>query len=160
MSNAQLISTFYSCFQKKDYQGMQECYADSAVFNDEAFKNLNGQEVKAMWEMLCKTGKELKLTLGNINETPTGGSAEWTASYLFSKTGKTVVNNVHADFIIENGKIVRHTDTFDFYVWAKQAFGLSGLILGWTPYFHNKVQGAARESLKKFMSKNNMRTSQ
>ena len=153
MSNAQLITTFYTCFQKKDYNGMQECYAESAVFNDEAFRNLNSEEVKAMWEMLCKTGKEFRLTFGNVSETPTGGSAEWTASYLFSRTGKSVVNNVHAEFLIEDGKIIRHTDTFDFYIWAKQAFGITGLLLGWTSYFQNKVQAAARGNLENFMNK-------
>ena len=153
MSNQELITTFYTCFQKKDYQGMQECYADEAVFNDEAFKNLDSNEVKAMWEMLCKTGKELKLTFGNISETNGGATAEWTASYLFSRTGKMVVNNVHARFEIENGKIIGHTDTFDFYVWAKQAFGFTGRLLGWTPYFKNKVQTTARESLTNFMNK-------
>lgn len=153
MSNKELITHFYTCFQQKDYQGMQDCYADQAVFNDEAFKNLNSEEVKAMWEMLCKTGKELKLTFGNVSETARGGTAEWTASYLFSRTGKTVVNNVHASFLIENGKIIKHTDTFDFYLWAKQAFGLTGLLIGWTPFFKNKVQTTARESLAKFMTK-------
>ncbi|MCF2443834.1 nuclear transport factor 2 family protein [Dyadobacter sp. CY345] len=153
MSNKELITHFYTSFQQKDYQSMQDCYADQAVFNDEAFKNLNSDEVKAMWEMLCKTGKELKLTFGNISETASGATAEWTASYLFSRTGKTVVNNIHAIFLIENGKIIKHTDTFDFYIWAKQAFGLTGLLIGWTPFFKNKVQTTARESLAKFMTK-------
>jgi len=158
MSNAELINKFYTSFQKKDYAGMQECYADQAVFNDEAFKNLNSAEVKAMWEMLCKTGKELTLTFGNISESATGGSAEWTASYLFSRTGKTVVNNVHAQFKIENGRIILHTDHFDFYIWAKQAFGIAGLLIGWTPYFRNKVQSTARESLNQFMLKNSSKS--
>ena len=153
MFNEQLITSFYSSFKKKDYQGMQHCYADNAVFNDEAFKNLNAKEVKAMWEMLCKNGKDLKLAFGNISETATGASAGWTASYLFSRTGKMVVNNVKAEFEIENGKIIRHTDTFDFYVWAKQAFGLTGFLLGGTPYFKNKVQKTARENLAAFMAK-------
>lgn len=153
MSNKELITHFYTCFQQKDYRSMQDCYADQAVFNDEAFKNLNSDEVKAMWEMLCKTGKELKLTFGNVSETAHGGTAEWTASYLFSRTENTVVNNVHARFEIENGKIIKHTDTFDFYLWAKQAFGLTGLLIGWTPFFKNKLQTTARESLAKFMTK-------
>lgn len=132
---------------------MQDCYAENSVFNDEVFKNLNSKEVKAMWEMLCKSGKELSLTFGNVIENETGGTAEWTASYLFSRTGKRVVNNIQANFIIENNKIVSHTDTFDFYVWAKQAFGITGLLLGWTPYFRNKIQTTARENLDNFMKK-------
>ncbi|MBE9462536.1 nuclear transport factor 2 family protein [Dyadobacter subterraneus] len=152
-SDGQLITAFYTSFKNKDYKGMQSCYAENAVFNDEVFKNLNSAEVKAMWEMLCKSGKELSLTFGNVTENETGASAEWTASYLFSRTGKRVVNNIHAKFVIENNKIVSHTDTFDFYVWAKQAFGFSGLLLGWTPYFRNKVQTSARENLDNFMKK-------
>ncbi|TKT88686.1 nuclear transport factor 2 family protein [Dyadobacter frigoris] len=152
-SNGQLITAFYTSFRNKDYKAMQDCYAENAVFNDEAFKNLNSEEVKAMWEMLCKSGKELSLTFGNVTENETGGTAEWTASYLFSRTGKRVVNNVYAKFVIQNNKIVKHTDTFDFYTWAKQAFGTTGLLLGWTPYFRNKVQTAARENLDNFMKK-------
>ena len=132
---------------------MQECYAGDAVFNDEVFKNLNSEEVKAMWEMLCKSGKDLSLTFGNITENNREVTAEWTASYLFSKTGKHVVNNVHAKFVIVNNQIVKHTDTFDFYVWAKQAFGFTGLLLGWTSYFGKKVQTTARENLQSFMKK-------
>jgi len=154
MSNTQLINTFYTSFKNKDYEGMQDCYADHAKFSDEAFKNLDSREVKAMWEMLCKNGKDFTLTYGNVTETATGGTAEWTASYLFSKTGRRVVNNVRAEFEIKNGKIIRHTDRFDFYVWAKQAFGLTGWLLGWSAFFHNKVQTSAKESLLNFMSKN------
>jgi len=132
---------------------MQDCYADEAVFNDEIFNNLDSAQVKAMWEMLCKSGKELKLTFGNIRETSSGATAEWTASYLFSKTGNTVVNNVQAVFEIKNNKIINHTDSFDFHVWAKQAFGTTGLLLGWTPYFKNKVEKTALQNLQSFMSK-------
>ena len=152
-SNKELITRFYTCFQNKDYKGMQACYADDAIFNDEAFKNLDSAHVKAMWEMLCKSGKELKLTFGNITETATGGSAEWTASYLFSRTGNRVVNNIQAIFVIENNKIVSHKDSFDFYIWSKQAFGITGFVLGWTSYFRNKVEKTASENLKSFMNK-------
>ncbi|MCF0058703.1 nuclear transport factor 2 family protein [Dyadobacter sp. CY356] len=150
--NEELITKFYASFKNKDYRGMQECYAENAVFNDEVFKNLNSDEVKAMWEMLCKS-KELSLTFGNITENDTSVSAEWTASYLFSKTGKRVVNNIQARFVIENNKIVKHTDTFDFYMWAKQALGFTGLLLGRTSYFRNKVQSTARQNLDNFMKK-------
>ena len=57
--NQQLITTFYSAFQKKDYKTMQNCYADNATFSDPVFVNLNATEVKAMWEMLCIRGTDL-----------------------------------------------------------------------------------------------------
>ena len=152
-SNEQLITRFYSCFQKKDFKGMQECYADNAVFNDAVFVNLDAKQVRGMWEMLIKNGKELKLTFGNVKGDETGGEAEWTAVYLFSRTGNQVTNNIHARFEIENGKIIKHTDEFNFYIWAKQAFGITGLLIGWTSYFQNKVRATAMENLEKFMQK-------
>jgi len=152
-ANEKLIRTFYTAFQNKDYTIMQQCYADNAVFNDAVFKNLNAPQVRAMWEMLCVKGKDLKLEFKNVSVNNARGSAEWTAHYTFSATGKKVVNRIKASFVFENGKITFHTDDFDFYSWAQQAFGITGLLLGWTGYFKNKVQKQAMKNLHAFMNK-------
>jgi ketosteroid isomerase-like protein len=150
--NELLIQKFYTCFQNKDYKGMQNCYADDAVFNDSVFKNLNSSQVKAMWEMLIKNGKDMRLEFKNIKATDTTGTAHWDAYYTFSKTGNKVINRIDASFTFENGKIVSHTDHFDFYTWVKQALGTTGVLLGWNPILKNKVQKTAMESLNTFMS--------
>ena len=54
------------------------------------------------------------------------GSADWTADYLFSKTGRQVFNEIHAEFEFKDGKIFRHHDTFDIWKWSRQALGISG----------------------------------
>lgn len=149
----QLITKFYTCFQNKDYKGMQECYAPNAQFNDAAFVGLNAEQVKSMWEMLIKTGKDMQLSFGNIKGDVSGCDAEWTAVYTFSKTGRKVTNHIKARFEIEDGKIVKHTDSFNFYSWAKQTFGFAGLLIGWTSFFQKKVQSTAKESLDKFMAR-------
>ena len=135
---------------------MQDCYTDNATFSDTVFVGLDAKKVRAMWEMLLKTGTDLKLDFKNISADDKKGSAEWTAYYTFSKTGNKVVNKIKADFVFENGKIVKHTDFFDFYTWAKQALGFSGVLLGWTSFLKKKVRASAMNSLNKFMSKNNM----
>lgn len=150
--NELLIQKFYTCFQNKDYKGMQDCYADNAVFNDSVFRNLNSSQVKAMWEMLIKNGKDLKLEFKDIKATDKNGSGHWDAYYTFSKTGNKVVNRIDATFTFENGKIVSHTDHFDFYTWAKQALGITGVLLGWTPLLRNKVQKTAINSLTDFIN--------
>lgn len=152
-ANEQLIQHFYTCFQNKDFKGMQACYADNAIFNDAVFKNLNAEQVKAMWEMLITKGKDMRLEFSQIKADEKTGSAHWDAYYTFSSTGNKVVNRIDASFEFENGKIVKHTDDFNFYIWAKQALGTSGLLLGWTSFLKKKIQNTALTNLNHFMNK-------
>lgn len=151
--NKQLIEEFYTCFKNKDYKGMQGCYADNAVFNDAVFTNLNAAQVKAMWQMLISTAKDFKIEFSKISSDGKLVYAHWDAYYTFSKTGNKVINRIDATFEIENGKIVKHTDDFNFYTWAKQAFGTTGLLLGWTSVLKNKIRETAMQNLNKFMKK-------
>ena len=152
-TNEQLISTFYRAFQQKDYTTMQQCYAENAVFNDEAFKNLNASQVRAMWQMLISRGKDLVVEFKNIQSEGNTASAEWVATYTFSQTKRKVTNRIKANFVIENGKIVKHTDTFNFYKWSSQALGMVGMLLGWTSFLRKKVSEGAMKNLEEFMAK-------
>lgn len=155
-TNEQLIYKFYRAFQNKDYKTMQECYADSARFSDPVFPGLKAEEVRAMWEMFCVKSKDLIVEFRNISANETKGRAEWTAVYTFSATGREVVNNISSYFTFRDGRIVRHTDYFDFYKWSKQALGLKGTLLGWTPIVKNEVQKAGMKSLNEFINRRNM----
>ncbi|MEO6220844.1 MAG: nuclear transport factor 2 family protein [Ginsengibacter sp.] len=154
-TNQQLLTTFYQSFQRKDYKAMQNCYADNAVFNDEVFISLNASEVKAMWEMFCIKGKDLRIDFSNLHADEKNGNAEWTAAYTFSKTNRKVINHIKANFSFENGKILRHTDHFNFYNWSCQALGLTGVLLGWTSFVKNKVRKEGMKNLSDFMNKKN-----
>lgn len=150
--NQQLIEHFYTCFKNKDYKGMQACYADNAVFNDPVFQNLNAGQVRAMWEMLLSRAKDFDIEFSEVSADDGHGKAHWDAYYVFSSTGRHVVNRIDASFELADGKIVKHTDKFNFYVWARQALGFSGWLLGWTGYLHQKVREQAMDNLKKFMA--------
>lgn len=151
--NKAVLQQFYTAFQQRDYTTMQNCYADNAMFSDEVFVNLNASEVRAMWEMLCKNGKDLQLEFSNIQASEKSGSAEWIATYTFSKTGRKVVNRIKAEFVFADGKIISHIDRFSFYKWSSQALGLSGKLLGWTSLLRKKVRKSARQSLGDFIQR-------
>lgn len=152
-ANEALISKFYTAFQNKDVSTMQECYSDQATFSDAAFVDLNAKQVRAMWAMLIKGGKDMRVEFSNVRAEGEVVKAHWDAYYTFSATGRKVLNQIDASFIIENGKIVKHTDHFDFYTWSKQALGLSGLLLGWTSLLKNKVRKQASAKLAAYMAK-------
>lgn len=155
--NKQVIETFYTAFQNKDYKTMQACYADGAVFSDEVFMDLNANEARAMWEMLIKRGKDLVIEFENINADTKSGNVEWIATYTFSASGNKVVNRIKAVFEFENAKIIKHTDSFDFPAWAKQALGFKGRLLGRTNFLRNKIRATAKLNLEKFISENKNR---
>jgi len=152
-NNEELIQTFYNAFSRLDYTTMQNCYAADPIFNDPVFGILQGEEVKAMWEMLCKNAKDFTLQPEKIEVEGEYGTCNWTAKYTFSKTGRRVVNKVKAHMRIENNKITEHTDEFDIYKWSRQALGLPGILLGWSGYLKNKIRHDAKGKLKKFMDK-------
>ena len=147
-----IIAAFYEAFARRDSSAMVSQYADNVQFTDPVFPNLVGQQAKDMWRMLCGKSKDLKVTVSDIVASDNSGSAKWEAWYTFGKTGRKVHNTVHAEFEFQNGKIVRHTDTFSFWKWSSQALGPIGMVLGWSPLLLGKVRKNAKSSLLSFKS--------
>ncbi len=155
-SSAEIITKFYTAFQKLDAATMNSCYSDDIVFSDPAFGLLRGDEVRAMWEMLCKNAKDFTLTFTNIQSLDEEyATCNWTATYTFSKTGRKVVNYVKAHMKIKDGIIIEHSDAFKISKWASQALGFKGALLGWTGFMQKKIQQNARKSLATFMERKN-----
>jgi ketosteroid isomerase-like protein len=152
-TNEGLIRKFYTAFSNRDYVTMQNCYHPDATFSDSVFRNLNSEEVKAMWHMLLSSSHDLKLEFSDVKADDKTGSCRWDAWYTFSQTKRNVHNIIHVNFKFKDGLIIDHQDYFDFWRWSRMALGTSGLLLGWTSFLKNKVRRAARERLKKFMEK-------
>ena len=154
--NKELIERFYSAFQKLDHKTMNECYSEDAVFNDPVFGLLHGDEVRAMWEMLCRNAKDFSLSYSNIvTDDEEYYTCNWTATYTFSKTGNRVVNKIKAFMRINKGKITEHSDGYRLSTWIAQAFGWRGVLFGWTGFMKRAVQKSARKSLEKFIASKN-----
>jgi predicted ester cyclase len=149
----QLIENFYDCFARKDWQGMIVCYHKDVFFYDPVFQNLEADKAVAMWEMLCRNVKELVLTYDNVQADDEYGTCNWTATYTFSLTGRRITNRIKAHFKFKDNKIIEHMDDFDLWKWCRQAFGITGVVLGWTPTFQHQVRARAKKSLAGFMER-------
>ncbi len=144
--DADLITRFYTAFQGLDAETMASCYAADARFSDPVFTDLQGQQVGDMWRMLCASAKDFSLAFDSV----TDSSAHWVATYTFTSTGRQVVNDIHASFVISDGLIREHRDSFDLWAWSRQALGPSGVLLGWTPFLQGKVRGQAMAGLRRY----------
>lgn len=147
-----ILSKFYTAFQSKDYETMAALYHPEAKFKDPAFELDSGKAIGAMWKMLITSGKDLRISFSELKGAENSGSAHWEAWYTFSRTGQKVHNRIEARFEFKDGLIYRHSDHFNFWRWSRQALGLTGWLLGWTPFLKNKVRGTAMSSLRKFMA--------
>lgn len=154
MNNSELIQKFYSSFKNGDAHGMIECYADNIQFEDPAFGQLKGDDARKMWQMLIERSKgDLKIKFSNINSINNEVTANWEADYTFTATGRKVNNKIQAYFVIENGKIIQHKDSFSMWRWSRQALGWKGWLLGWTSFMKKKVQQQTKIALEKYKVK-------
>jgi ketosteroid isomerase-like protein len=151
--NAELIERFYEAFQRRDAEAMGACYADDVVFSDPAFGELRGEEARDMWRMLVQRAQDFSLTYDVVDANERTGSAQWVARYLFSQSGRSVVNRIQAQFVFRDGRIAEHRDTFDLWRWSQQALGLKGVLLGWTPVVQRAIRAQARKGLDAYRAK-------
>lgn len=127
--NVALITRFYDAFGRGDADGMARCYTPDATFSDTFFRGLEGPEVPGMWAMLLRRASEITVVADDIEADETTGSAHWVATYPFTQTGRTVVNDIRARFVFRDGLIAEHVDRFDARRWGVQAFGPAGNLL-------------------------------
>lgn len=132
---------------------MASLYAEDAHFSDPVFTDLNGVEVGSMWKMLIERSSDLKIEFSNVKADDSTGSADWVATYPFSKTKRLITNRIHAEFTFADGKIKTHKDTFSLWKWAGMALGLKGTLFGWSGSVQNKIRNEAQTGLKLWMKR-------
>ena len=132
---------------------MAACYTPDATFSDPVFQGLTGDEPGAMWRMLTERADDLRIELLEREADGERGSAHWLAHYTYSQTGRAVKNDVHAKFGFRDGLIAEHVDDFDLYSWLRQALGLTGTLLGWTPILRGAVRRPARAGLDEYRAR-------
>ena len=151
--NLDLLDRFYAAFDRHDGDAMAACYTADATFSDPVFTDLGAGEPGAMWRMLTARSSDLSVELVDRAAAADTGSAHWIARYTFAQTGRQVVNDVRSTFRFRDGLIAEQRDDFDLYRWTRQAFGPTGVILGWTPIVQGGVRRKARASLDQFLAR-------
>lgn len=151
-----MIRAFYDAFRRRDHAAMAASYAPGATFRDPVFGELAGWRIGAMWRMLCERATDLAIAATAITAEGAAGSAHWEARYTFRATGRRVHNVIDASFEFREGRIHRHTDRFNLYAWARQALGLKGVLLGWTPPVQRAIRAQAARGLEAFIARHGL----
>ena len=159
MDNNELVEKFYTSFSNGNVKEMTNCYHKDITFQDPAFGILKGNRAVKMWEMLLSRSTEsIKISFDNIQTSLEKGTSNWTAEYVFGAKNRKVSNLVRANFRFKDGKIIEHIDTFDLWKWSQQALGISGYLIGWTPFMKKKIQKTTKKQLDSFIKKTEANT--
>jgi ketosteroid isomerase-like protein len=145
-TEADVLDRFYRAFTRLDAEAMAACYHPEVRFSDPAFPALSGPEAGDMWRMMASRAVDFRLEAGPHSASAGRGQG-------FAATGRRVANPIRSSFVFRDGLIVEQRDEFDFHAWARQALGLPGLLLGWTPWLRRKVQRQAAAGLAAFRAK-------
>ena len=139
-----VLTHLYDALARRDGAAMAALYAPDASFEDPVFR-LHGRQIGAMWIELTRRAKDFGISY-TITQADSGrGTVESTARYRFGT--HPVVNRILSEIEIEDGRIVRQRDRFDFPRWAAQALGLPGRLLGRFSWFQKAVSRRAMRSL-------------
>jgi len=137
----EIIHSFYQAFKDLDPELMVSHYDENIEFTDPAFGTIKGVDACNMWRMLIgRAHKTLRIEYSDVRSDGDKVTAHLEAFYPFSKTGRSVHNIIEAEFEFREDKIVKHSDSFDFWRWSSMALGLPGILLGWSPLLKNKVR--------------------
>jgi hypothetical protein len=155
--SAKTIERFYRAFAALDEATMSACYAEDAVFDDEAFSLQGRAQIGAMWAMLCQGVRSQpaarafwRLEASAITER----SAHWEPHYLFGPKARPVHNVIDAEFsFTPGGLIARHRDRFDLWRWSRQALGAPGWLMGWSPLLRMQVRARAAAQLQRHLER-------
>ena len=155
-ATAAAVERFYDALARCDADALAACYADDATFTDPVFGALRGEAVRDMWRMLLKrSAGDMTVSVKFLGGADDGTTQQLyvTISYTFSRTGNKVNNRIATFMKFRDGRIVQQIDDFDFVAWARQAFGVTGWLIGWTPWFRNKIRSEAATGLARFQAR-------
>lgn len=147
MNSKEIAIKFYDAFSVANIDVLKQLYDKKLIFNDNIFVNLDYNETISMWSSLLVGNKNMSIKYEIKKYSEKYVEVEWIADYLFTSTNRNVKNIILAKMEIDQGKIINHTDNFDFYKWSQMAFGITGVLIGWTSFFKNKVRTEAYNKL-------------
>jgi uncharacterized protein len=141
----QALDRFYEALARRDGEAMAAMYASDATFEDEVFR-LRGADIGKMWIGLMRRAKDFSASYTIAQAASGKGTVELTARYLFGGK-RPVVNVILSELELEDGKIRRHVDRFDFPRWAGQALGGWARPLARFSWFRRRVSRKAAQRL-------------
>ncbi len=123
-SSRDVAERFYEAFVNRRTRDMEALYAPEVKFKDAIFEYADRAGTMKMWRKLL-SGKTaiFSYTFDRVEGDVAVG--RWVADYkLF---GRPIHNEIESRLTVQDGRIIRHEDSFPMGRWTRQAFPLGPL---------------------------------
>lgn len=148
------LERFFDALRRCDKAALRDCCSPGLRFDDPLI-SITGRDDRLDWCTLLWTpcdgdGQRIwHLELDDVHTRGPLGTARWNLRYRYTPTGRLIELAVTSQFTFDpDGSITAQRDSFDFWRWSRQAHGLLGLLLGWTPLLWDQARDQARVSLE------------
>lgn len=159
MSNTQTVERFFRSYLKHDFHGMHACLDDAVHFSDYAFDDIQGAQVRAMWQWFCTRIPPIDMRGYKVlREEGDKVFARYRVQYLYradeEAEPRPVDYVIGSTFTLAGGKIIDQKDWFyaiSEFQFAKMLVGLPKALLAYTPLFKRGVRKRMAAKLAEFM---------
>ena len=163
MTNKEIATKFFDCYQRHDYAGMQSCLDPEVQFDDLAFKGIRGVEVLAMWRWFCEKSDRRKepVAVPVFKISRAEGecvTVRYRVQYALRDNPEAkrreVDYEIDAHLTFRNGRIEKHRDesTISQFAFARMAVGFPACLAALTPLFRWKLRSQSIEKLYQYQA--------
>lgn len=153
-TTAQALERFFDAMQRCDTEALRTSYHPALRFDDPLISTTSvGDRLDwcgMLWSPRDADGQRIwQLELEEVRTRGALATARWNLRYRYTPTKRLIDQALHSHFSFDaDGRITTQRDSFDFWRWSRQAHGLLGLLLGWTPLMWDQAREQARASLE------------
>lgn len=152
--NRVVAQQFFDRLAARDVEGAMACCDASIEYSSPFFEGVHArrgvESVSAMWRAWLRAMTDARISCDDIRAGHEHAFAYWTARYTFPGTSRQVRQDLSADLLFAQGKIIRHRDRFGLHGWASQSYGEWGQLLGGQRAFQSWAASRERARLAAF----------
>ncbi len=143
-----VVRRFFDAWSRRDTAALTAALHPQVSFSDPLFTDVRGVRVALMWTNRLSESEDLMVAHEILFADERKAQVRWQAQYILG--ARKVAHEGLSTLSLWDNLIVRQVDEYDFLLWARQAYGPIGWLLGATEGYQAACQRRARKDLERF----------
>ena len=143
-----IVNLFFASLKSRNIEKMMEIYHSKIIYSDPLYGLLKQEDVIKRWQLLLEENVIEDIQIMDIKEYDDEyAMAHWNCTFYYTITQKKVTLSIKSFFKIENNLIIEQSDAYRLSKFISKAYGIKGLLLGWTKFMQHRVKKTALKKI-------------